>query len=158
MPNEITAFCTIGKYHHIEVEDTASIFAKYENGAYGSFITSTGEYPGTNRFEISGDSGKIVLEDGILKLWQLKQCVSENIFKSEKSFDEIEYDYQEFFFENNVNPHGEIIQNFVDAIRFGTELIANGIEGINELSISNAAYYSSWCNRSVSIPMNLIVY
>ena len=100
MPNEITAFCTIGKYHHIEVEDTASIFAKYENSAYGSFITSTGEYPGTNRFEISGDSGKIVLEDGILKLWQLKQCVSENIFKnekSEKSFDEIEYDYQEFF-------------------------------------------------------------
>ena len=35
-------------------------------GAMGVFCTSTGENPGTNRFEIAGDRGKLVLENGKL--------------------------------------------------------------------------------------------
>ena len=72
MPTEITAACDIAKYHNIEVEDDVTLFARYENGATGVFITSTGEYPGTNRLEISGELGKIVLENGKLKWWRLK--------------------------------------------------------------------------------------
>ena len=73
MPCEITAFCDIAKYHKIEVEDDVTIFARYPNGATGAFITSTGEYPGTNRLEISGTLGKLVLENGLLKWWKLEQ-------------------------------------------------------------------------------------
>ena len=66
MPDSVRAFCDIGKYHNIEVEDNVRILTKYKNGADGVFITSTGEYPGTNRLEISGDKGKLVLENGML--------------------------------------------------------------------------------------------
>ena len=59
----IRAVCSIGKYHDIEVEDDVTAYMKYENGATGLFITSTGEAPGTNRFEIIGDYGKIVVEN-----------------------------------------------------------------------------------------------
>ncbi len=69
MPESVTAFCHKAKYHNIEVEDSAEIFTKYKNGAAGTFITSTGEFPGTNRLEISGTRGKLVIEDGKLKLW-----------------------------------------------------------------------------------------
>lgn len=155
MPTEITAFCDVAKYHNIEVEDDVTIFARYENGATGSFITSTGEYPGTNRLEISGDLGKIVLENGMLKWWKLKQSVLENIKTSQKSFDKIDCDYFEFEFENNENPHGDMIQNFVNAILNGEELISNGTDGILELSISNAAYLSSWTKCSVRLPFDI---
>ena len=61
MPKKIRAFCAVGKYHDINVEDDATIYAEYENGAVATFITTTGEYPGTNRLEISGDLGKSYL-------------------------------------------------------------------------------------------------
>ena len=61
MPESVTGYCDVARYHHIEVEDDATIFAKYPNGATGVFITSTGEMPGTNRLEIAGTKGKLVL-------------------------------------------------------------------------------------------------
>ena len=86
MPESVTAFCDIAKYHNIEVEDDATIFTRYKNGATGVFMTSTGEYPGTNRLEISGDLGKIVLENGILKRYKLKEPISEVIANSKQGF------------------------------------------------------------------------
>src|SRR5699024_7004073 len=70
MPVSVTAQCEVAKYHHIEVEDEATLFTRYANGATGLFITSTGEFPGTNRLEISGELGKLVLEEGKLKWWK----------------------------------------------------------------------------------------
>lgn len=67
MPIKIQAKCEVAKYHNIEVEDEAVINASFEGGANGTFITSTGEYPGTNRLEISGTRGKLVLENNLLK-------------------------------------------------------------------------------------------
>ena len=49
------------------------IYAKYENGASAVFITSTGEYPGTNRLELSGTKGKAVIENGILKWYSMEK-------------------------------------------------------------------------------------
>ncbi len=64
MPESVRAVCRVGQYHHIEVEDEATIYARYSDGAFATFITSTGEYPGTNRLEIVGDRAKLVLEGG----------------------------------------------------------------------------------------------
>lgn len=66
MPQKIRAFCSVGKYHQIGVEDDVTIYGEYENGATAVFISTTGEAPGTNRLEISGDLGKLVLEEGKL--------------------------------------------------------------------------------------------
>ena len=55
MPKRIRAFCSVGKYHNIDVEDDVTIYGEYDNGATAVFITTTGEAPGTNRLEISGD-------------------------------------------------------------------------------------------------------
>ena len=73
LPSKVHAFCHIGKWHDIEVEDDVTAYLEYPNGATGVFITSTGDAPGTNRLEMSGDRGKIVIEDGVLKFWELEQ-------------------------------------------------------------------------------------
>lgn len=155
MPESVTAFCDVAKYHNIEVEDDATIFTRYKNGATGVFMTSTGEYPGTNRLEISGDLGKIVLENGILKWFKLKKPISEVIANSEQSFAQIDYDYEEIKQDKCESAHKGILQNFANAILFGEGLISPGTDGINELTLSNAAYLSEWQgNSEIKLPFD----
>ena len=155
MPESVTAFCDVAKYHHIEVEDDVTIFTRYANGATGVFMTSTGEYPGTNRLEISGDLGKIVLENGFLKWYRLKQSASEVIAESSQSFAQIDYDYEEISQDEPETSHRGILQNFANAILDGEELIAPGTDGIYELTLSNAAYLSQWQgNSTVALPFD----
>jgi len=154
MPKRVRAFCAFGKYHDIEVEDDVTAYVEYENGATGVFITSTGEAPGTNRFEISGDRGKIVAEDGKLTFWRLR--VSERQFNREYKggFGEPECWKCEIPIEGRHTGHAGITANWVNAILKGTELLAPGIEGINGLTISNAMHLSDWTDDWVTLPLD----
>ena len=152
MPCEITGFCDVAKYHNIEVEDDVTIFARYPNGATGTFITTTGEAPGTNRLEVSGTNGKMVLENGVIKLWKLKANERDVCRESNESSLLIPYDYEEFSFDIQVASHIGILQNFTNAILYGEGLLAPGVEGIYSLMVSNAAYLSAWKG---SVPVRL---
>lgn len=151
MPNKIRAFCAAGKYHNIDVEDDVTIYGEYENGATATFISTTGEAPGTNRLEISGDLGKLVLEDGKLKWWKLSTPEREFCFTSKEGFLSPKTEYEEYS-EAAPDGHSTILENFAEAILDGAELIAGGEEGLNSLSISNAAYLSSWTESWAEIP------
>ncbi len=150
MPKRVRAFCREAQYHQIEVEDDATIYAEYENGAVATFITTTGEHPGTNRLEISGDRGKLVLEEGKLKAWLLPRPEREFCFDGEIPTPE----YTELEPEGKETAHNGILRNFAGAILHGTPLLAPGPEGIRELTLSNAAYLSSWQDRWVELPLD----
>jgi len=152
MPSEVTAFCDVAKYHDIEVEDDVTILTRYPGGATGAFITTTGEYPGTNRLEITGTLGKLVLEEGKLKWWRLLEDEAQVRFSADTNSPQIPMEYQEILPEYPETAHAGILQDFCDAVRFGTPLLAPGCEGIRELTISNAAYLSAWQG---SIPVKL---
>lgn len=152
MPKKLYAKCDVAKYHNIEVEDDATIIAEYEGGATGTFITTTGEYPGTNRLEISGELGKLVLENNILKWWRLKDNESEVRFASKEGSPQIETEYLEIRPTEKETAHKGILQNFTSSVLNGEELIAPGTDGIKELTISNAAYLSAWKGEAVTIP------
>lgn len=154
MPRRLRASCYAGKYHNIEVEDEAAIYAEYENGATATFLTSTGEYPGTNRLEMTGDRGKLVLEDGKLRLWELNTSERAFCFADAPGSAVPSYTYQEFLPQEAETAHAGILQNFTDAILHGEKLIAPGYEGINELNLSNAAYLSAWTDKWVDLPVN----
>lgn len=155
MPESVTAYCDVARYHRIEVEDDATIFTRYANGATGVFITSTGEAPGTNRLEIAGDRGKIVLENGVLKWWRLQQPEREVCFQSQENFAHIPCDYEEFRPTEPETAHAGILQNWADAIRRGEPLLSPGRDGLNELTISNAAYLSQWTgNAEITLPLD----
>lgn len=154
MPARVRAFCSLGKYHNIEVEDEALIYGEYDNGATAVFHTSTGEYPGTNRLEITGDRGKMVLENGVLKFWRLECPEREFCFNSDASFAKIPMEYQEMTFSAVKKAHGVVLQNFVDHILFDEELLSDGREALNEVALCNAAYLSSWQDRWVAFPFD----
>jgi len=154
MPKRVRAFCYYGKYHDIEVEDDVTAYMEYENGATGLFVTTTGEAPGTNRWEITGDRGKIVVEDGKLTFWRLR--VSERQFNKEYrgGFGAPECWKCEVPVRGVETAHRGITTNWVNAILKGTPLLAPGVEGINGLTISNAIHLSSWLNDWVEIPFD----
>ena len=155
MPASVSAYCDVARYHRIEVEDDATLVTRYENGATGLFVTSTGEYPGTNRLEIAGDLGKIVLEDGTLKWWKLETAESDVRWHSGDSMPHIPFTYTEERFEDGGPQHQGILQNFANAMLCGEALISPGADGLNELMLSNAAYLSQWTgNAPVALPVD----
>lgn len=154
MPSKIRAFCRIGHYHHIQVEDEATIYAEYENGASAVFITSTGEYPGSNRMEISGTRGKAVIENGQLELFLLEKDEREICFTATEGMPKEKVNCHTIKQEKPEGGHLEILQNFTDAVLNGGELLAPGTDGIYGLQIGNAAYLSSWKDSWVSIPLD----
>ena len=158
MPTHVRATCDVARYHRIEVEDEATILTRYANGSTGLFLTSTGDYPGTNRLEISGDRGKLVMEEGKLKWWKLASSEREVRFTSDESMKKIPFTVEEYAPEDQGSAHLGILQNFVNAIRRGESLLAPGVEGINELTISNAAYLSSWMGEEIALPMDTALF
>lgn len=155
MPSRIMGFAYFGKHRNVEVETEVTAYVEYDNGATGVFVTATTETPGTNRFEIIGSKGKMIIEDDELKFWQ---CTID-----EKEWNET---YTGGFGEPEVwriqipvtfdgtSGHPKIVQNFINNILFQEPLVAPASEGILGLSISNAIHLSAWQKRWVSLPID----
>ncbi len=154
MPQSLTAQCTPGKYHDIEVEDEAILTMQYANGATAQFITTTGEYPGTNRLEIVGDRGKIVLEGGKLRHWDNGFSSAEHSRTANTSSCGVKPAYTEYTESAPERAHAGVLSDFAKAILGRAPLIADGREGIAMLSLANAAYLSAWEGRPVTLPLS----
>lgn len=155
MPTRVRAFCHFGKYRNIEVEDDVTAYVEYENGATGLFVTTTGEAPGTNRFEITGDNGKIVIENGTLTFWRLRVPEPEFNANFEEGFGAPECWKCEIPVESGGGEqHKGILRNFTRAILHDEPLLAPGEEGIRGLTLSNAMYLSTWTDNWVELPID----
>ncbi len=147
MTKRIQAFCHEGHHHNIEVEDDVTAYAEYENGASGVFITTTGDYPGTNRFEITGTKGKLIAEGKTLTFVKNEMDSAETIKTSKTGFVRMNTETITYEFEDQGPQHAGIMQDFTNHLLKGTPLLASGYEGINGLSISNAMMLSSWTGK-----------
>ena len=154
MPAKVQAFCHEGKWHDIEVEDDVTAYLEYPNGATGVFITTTGDAPGTNRFEITGDLGKLVCENDKLTFYKLKQGITEHCATCKAGFDKPECETIEVETDGLNEQHAGVMKAFAGKILHGTPLVAGGEEGINGLMLSNAMHLSSWLGHAVTLPID----
>jgi predicted dehydrogenase len=136
------------------VEDNVTVYLEWANGATGTFISSTGEAPGANRFEIVGSRGTLVLENNRLTFTRNLVDMLEFSRTSTQGFVKPESTVQEIPFQNSDVPHAIMMQNFVDAILDGKPLIAPGEEGVHSVELANAMVFSSLENETVSLPLN----
>ncbi len=155
MPTKVTAFCHEGKWHNIEVEDDVTAYLEFENKATGVFITTTGEYPGTNRFEISFDKGKLACDDAqTLTLHRLDVKESEFTKTCTEAFGTPSVEIIPIETDGKNEQHMGVLRAFADKILNDKPLIAKGEEGINGLMLSNSIHLSSWTNKSVNLPID----
>ena len=154
MPSKVRGFCQYGKWHDIEVEDEVTAYFEYDNGATGVFITTTGENPGTNRFEVSGTKGKLLCEDE--KLWWYKnKRDSVEFAANEPTMSGIEIEIEEVETDGKNPQHAGIINNFANALLGKEDFFVDGTEGINGVELMNAIELSGWKGgEPVTIPIN----
>ena len=151
MPDKITSFMSFGKYYDIEVEDDVTAYFEYENGTTGTYITSTGEAPGTNRLEIACDMGKVVVENGQLIFERNVISEREHNKTNKNPFAAPECWKCEVPIKGKSEQHVGIFKDFANVLLNGGELLAPGYEGINGLTISNAMHYSAWTGKTVDV-------
>lgn len=154
MPVRMRAFCQEGKHRQIEVENEVTAYAEYANGATGVFITTTAEAPGTNRLEIAGDRGKVVVEDGKLRFWRLRESETEFNARWQNGFGEPECWEVTLPVAPESSEHHVVTANFAAAVLHGTPLIAPGTDGIHGLTLSNAMHLSTWTDGWVDLPFD----
>jgi predicted dehydrogenase len=154
MPARVRGFCQLGRFHSIEVEDNVTAYFEWANGATGAFITSSGEAPGTNRFEIVGTRGTLVLENNKLMFTRNAADMMEFSRTAKQGFVKPEAKTEEIPFESATAPHAALTQNFVNAILDGERLIAPGEDGLNSVELANAMIYSSLLGQTVELPMD----
>lgn len=154
IPARVRGFCQLGRFHQIEVEDNVTAYLEWPNRATGVFVSSTGEAPGANRFEIVGTRGTLVLENGRLLLTRNAADMIEFSHTAKTGFSKPEAKTEEIPFANAPAPHAALMQNFVNAILDGEKLIAPGEEGIHSVELANAMVYSSLLGETVELPMN----
>jgi predicted dehydrogenase len=158
MPARVRAFCGFGRYHEIEVEDQVTAYFEYENGATGVFVTSTGEAPGTNRLEVAGERGKVVLENDGFWFTRNEVPTSEYSRTTSERYSKPKTEQLALSIPAGGTQHILILQNFVDAILSGAELIAPAIEGVLSVELANAMIYSALKAETVSLPLDAEAY
>lgn len=161
MPKRVRAFCEIGRYHNIEVEDDVTAYMEYEDGCKGVFITTTGETPGANRLEITTERGLLIVDHAQQNkiLWKrLQEPMSEICQNTPTAFPKVEVWDVTIPVEGHGKQHVGVLQNFANAILKGEELLAPAVEGIHSVELANAMLYSSFINDTVEMPLDSSAY
>ena len=161
MPKTMRAAVKFGKYHDIEVEDEVNAYMEYEDGKVGNFIASTGEMPGTNRLEITGDKGRLVYEKGEIQFIYNEIPTSEFCKTAEVAFgisDNWDSKVQIQGADNTTPQHQKVLANVADAIQKGTPLIAPMEEGIRGLELGNSMLLSGLLDKTLTLPIDSALY
>ena len=155
MPKTVRGFCQYGRWHDIEVEDEVTAFFTYDNGATGVFITTTGEAPGTNRFEVSGTKGKLLSEGDKLIWYKNAESSKVAIETYENGFAKPECEIIEVETDGQNPQHAGIINNFANAILGIEPQFVAGTDGFNGVELMNAIELSGWNNgEEIVLPVN----
>ncbi|MCI2068613.1 MAG: Gfo/Idh/MocA family oxidoreductase [Bacilli bacterium] len=161
IPTKVYAdLSTVGR--KINVENDVTAMMEFPSQAKGVFITSTHDAPGTNRLEITGEKGRIIIEKGQLILTENEEA--EPIFSEHNTeFWGKPKNTETIFTEEEIKPpfnkdilqHLRIIANFTEVLLDRKKkLIAPGEEGINGLTLSNAIHLSGWTKKEVRLPLD----
>ncbi|ONI40254.1 dehydrogenase [Candidatus Epulonipiscium fishelsonii] len=165
MPKKVYAKCQYGYQRDIAVEDDVTALFDYGNGATGVLVTCTHDIVGSDRLEILGDKGKIVVNNSrTVTITRLKKSESEinaqitdltEVYKLMRGSSNIQnelIDVETIEFDNVWGQqHIDILKNFAANILDKTPLVAPGSDGIRGVRLANAIHLSSWLNKEIDI-------
>jgi predicted dehydrogenase len=163
VPKSVYAKVAYGFRRDIAVEDEVTAVVDYGGGATGVFVTATHDVTGTDRFEILGDQGKIIVENS-------KTATVTRLVKPERELsDSMGVDDIRKVVTGQLNPdelytseviefpspwgvqHAGVLENFAANILNGTPLLAPGSDGIKGVRLANAIHLSSWTGSEVDL-------
>jgi len=158
-PSQVFANCGFGRWHSIGVEDEVSAVLRFENGATGTFVTSTGEAPGRNRLEVVLDRATLVYDtrEDVILIEETSIPISEAIQRN-KAFQKPKTQLRRFEVNGQGGQHQAVLDNFGEAIVSGAELIAPGADGLDSLMLANALTLSGAIEQKIDLPLSALRY
>jgi predicted dehydrogenase len=163
VPKSVYSKVAYGFRRDIAVEDEVTAVVDYGDGATGVFVTATHDLVGTDRFEILGDQGKIVVENSktatVTRLTKPERELSDGLgmddvrrlFMGELDLAALASTEVIEFESAWGAQHAGVLENFAANILDGTPLLAPGSDGINGVRLANAIHLSSWTGQEVSL-------
>ncbi|OAM89206.1 Gfo/Idh/MocA family oxidoreductase [Termitidicoccus mucosus] len=158
LPARVRAHAGFGRYHRIEVEDDVTAYIEFSNGATGVFVASTGEAPGTNRLEITGERGRVVYENDRITFTQNAAPMTQFSRVTAEAFARPATTEHVFDAPDHGEQHAGILKNFTGAILDGEKLIAPASEGLASVEIANAMLLSAWLDKDIPFPLDAELY
>lgn len=161
LPEALQAHCYAGCERNIEVENEVSVTMEYPGGAIGQFIASTREFPGSNRLELSGSLGQIILDN---ETQLTVRCLEtdEKIFAlaTDNPYPSIPYTEETNHYEPIANPdiQAAIINNFIDALSGNTQVLCPVPEAVITQQFIQGAYLSGWNGAKLTLPADAADY
>jgi len=164
VPQSVYSKVAYGFRRDIAVEDEVTAVLDYGDGATGVFVTATHDLVGTDRFEILGEQGKIVVENSktatVTRLTKPERELSEGmdledvrkLFMGELDMDELATTEVIEFDSAWGEQHSGVLANFAANILDGTPLLAPGSDGIQGVRLANAIHLSSW--KGTEVPLD----
>lgn len=153
-PRRVRGFCHFGKHHEIAVEDDITAYVEWDNGATGTYVASTGEWPPINRFEIWGDLGRLVHDENGLRHFKCNASVAETNRTIQTTSKGPEYEVAKVEVGDDYPKHAGLVKNMVGAIREGEPLKAPGREALHSLELANAIVLSNAEGRMLELPLD----
>src|SRR5207245_995508 len=130
----------------------------YGEGYTGYLYTTTMQWPGTMRLELSGEHGQLVVEDERLRLYRLAQPISESL-RSGPIFERPDGSWEDVPLDaGGGHGHVEVVRRFAHAVREGTPLVAAGVDGVRSLELANAMLLSGYTGQSLTLPLDRSAY
>ena len=100
------------------------------------------------------DSAKLVVENDILTVYEYEMSEQQFSKTNTAPFGSMNIEKKVIETPKKGAGHVGVLNAWADAILRGGDLIADGREGINGLTISNAMHLSSFINREISLPFD----
>ncbi len=146
------------KNRDISTENDVTAVFDYENDVKCCFTASTHELRGTNRLEISGTKGRIVVDGLKMKVYTFYKSEIEVNATTKFGYGVVarktkRYDHRLGFALGAIK--GEqvnIVKNFANAIAGKEELISPICDGLNGVELINSMYMSAWTENKVDMP------
>ena len=126
--------------------------------ASGVFVTTTAEAPGTNRLEVVGDLGKVVLTSTGLEVTRNQASMMDFVKNSPDRYTRPASTVVNIELLPGNGQHNAILTNFVNAVLDGERLIAPATEGMASVELSNAMIYSGLRKQTVELPLDAALY
>jgi predicted dehydrogenase len=170
LPRSVYAKVGYGFRRSIAVEDEVTAVVDYGDGSTGVLVTAVHDLVGTDRFEILGDNGKIVVDNSrtamITRLSRPEREISDGMSSDDVrrvltgELDRGAFCTSEVIEFDSVggSQHAGVLENFAANILDGTPLIAPGEEGINGVQLANAIHLSSWTGDEVPLDFDEDLY
>ncbi len=157
VPKRVSAW-TRNLLHRTETEDTVQAMLEWEEGALGSLHISTAEGGRSERVELVGTGGIMLLGEGSLKLERFEPDFARFSHATQEKFGRPQSVPVTLELPQTVGDHVAVYRNLHAAILAGEPLMADGRAGRASLELANAMIYSSRTGETVELPLERDAY